>query len=105
LNLTVTGRHFDVTEALKNYVEEKLSRLQRYADDIISVHVILEMEKRDAIVEVNLVMKRCHINVKERNKDMYAAVDKAFDVVKKQVIRHEEKLKSHRVKKEGEIGG
>lgn len=101
MNLTVTGRHFEVTEALKNYVEEKLSRLQRYADDIISVHVILEMEKRDAIVEVNMVMKRYHINIKERNKDMYAAVDKAFDVVKKQVVRHEEKLKSHRVKKEG----
>jgi len=57
------------------------------------------------VVEVNLVMKRYHVNVKERNKDMYAAIDKAFDVVKKQVVRHEEKLKSHRIKKEEGIGG
>ena len=105
MDLTVTGRHFDVTPALRSYVEEKLTRLERYAGDIISVHVILEMEKRDAVVEVNLVMKRYHVNVKERNKDMYAAIDKTFDVVKKQVVRHEEKLKSHRIKKEEGIGG
>ena len=105
MNLTITGRHFDVTPALKNYVEEKLGKLQRYASDIISIHVILEMEKHTAVAEINLAMKRYHINVKERSEDMYAAIDKAFDVVKNQLLRHEQKIKSHRVKKEEEIGG
>lgn len=105
MNLIITGRHFDVTPALKNYVEEKLGKLEKYASDIISIHVVLEMEKRTAVAEVNLAMKKYHINVKERNDDMYAAIDKAFDVVKNQVLRHEQKIKSHRVKKEEEIGG
>jgi putative sigma-54 modulation protein len=101
MKLIITGRHLDVTEAMKAYVEEKLSRLERYANDIIDIHVLLGMERHNAVAEVNMKLKRFHINVKEKEKekDMYAAIDKAFDVVKKQLIRHEEQLKSHRVKR------
>lgn len=99
MKLIITGRHLDVTEALKAYVEEKLSRLERYANDIIDIHVLLGMERHNAVAEVNMKLKRFHINVKEKEKDMYVAIDRAFDVVKKQLIRHEEQLKSHRVKR------
>ncbi len=99
MKLEITARHFDVTEALKIYLEEKLFRLEKYAQDILNMHVILEMEKHSALVEVNAGLKKFQINVKERHNDMYAAIDKSFDILKKQILRHEQKIKSHRRKK------
>ena len=99
MKLVVTGRHFNVTEALKSYLQEKMSRLDKYARDIIDAKVILQMEKRSAVVEVNMRLKKININVKECNSDMYAAIDKTFDVLKNKIIRHEDKLKAHRHRK------
>lgn len=99
LRIKITARHFDVTPALKSYLEKKLSRLDRYASDIIDVQVILQTEKKNALAEVHIKLKRFSITVKERNLDMYTAIDKVFDILKKQIIRHEERLKTHRHKK------
>jgi len=105
VKLEITGRHFDVTEALKDYLDEKISRLDKYARDIIHAHVILQMEKRSAVVEANIRLKRFNVNVKESNSDMYAAIDKLFEALRKQIVRHEDKLKTHRYKykKEDEL--
>lgn len=98
MELKITGRHFNVTEALKAYLDEKISRLDKYARDIIDTHVILQMEKRNAVVEVNMRLKRFNVNVKESHSDMYAAIDESFEALRKQIVRHEDKLKAHRYK-------
>ena len=105
MELKITGRHLDVTEALKDYLDEKISRLEKYARDIIDTHVILQMEKRNAVVEVNMKLKRFNVNVKESNLDMYAAIDKSFEALRKQIVRHEDKLKAHRYKHRKEEDG
>ncbi|MDP8234479.1 MAG: ribosome-associated translation inhibitor RaiA [Candidatus Saelkia tenebricola] len=99
MKLVVTGRHFTVTQAIKSYLEEKMSRLDKYAKDIIDAKVILQMEKHDAVVEVNMRLKKNNINVKECNLDMYAAIDKSFDVLKNKIIRYADKRKDHRHRK------
>ena len=45
MNLKITGLNFDVTEAIKNYVSDKLARINRHADNIISVTITLSVEK------------------------------------------------------------
>ncbi|MGN6977165.1 ribosome hibernation-promoting factor, HPF/YfiA family, partial [Neisseria sp. P0006.S006] len=45
MNLKITGLNFDVTEAIKNYVSDKLARISRHADNIISVTITLSVEK------------------------------------------------------------
>ncbi|MDD5613707.1 MAG: ribosome-associated translation inhibitor RaiA [Candidatus Omnitrophica bacterium] len=98
MKLIITGRHLDVTAALKKYVSEKMLKLDKYADDIIHAHIVLELEKRFSVVEANISLKRCHITVKEKNEDMYAAIDKSFDALKKQILKYESRLKERRYK-------
>ncbi|HEO63926.1 MAG TPA: ribosome-associated translation inhibitor RaiA [Candidatus Omnitrophica bacterium] len=98
MKLIITGRHLDVRPALKKYVSGKMSKLDRYADDIIHAHIVLELEKRFAVVEANISLKKCHITVKEKNEDMYAAIDKSFDSLKKQILKYESRLKGRRRK-------
>lgn len=99
MKVAITGRHFDVTDALKNYINAKLNRLDRFAQDIISAHVVLNLEKNAHVAEFNIKLKKSHINIVERNQNLYAAVDRAIVRLKKLLIRHEEKIKSHRHKK------
>jgi len=98
LKTTITGRHFDITDALRSYIEGKIDYLDKYVDDIINVHVVLEIEKHLSAVEVNMDLKKAHFKVKEKNEDMYLAVDESFDVLKQQVLRYEDRIKMHRHK-------
>lgn len=99
MKITITGRHFEITPALREYLEEKFSKLEKYAPDIVNLQVILQMEKRNAILEANVKLKKFRVNVKEKNRDMYTAIDKVLDILKKQIVRHEKKMKAHRHRK------
>jgi len=75
MNLKITGLNFDVTEAIKNYVSDKLARINRHADNIISVTITLSVEKvnQKAEADVHLAGKDLHVEAIEQ--DMYAAID------------------------------
>ena len=75
MNLKITGLNFDVTEAIKNYVSDKLARINRHADNIISVTITLSVEKvnQKAEADAHLAGKDLHVEAIEQ--DMYAAID------------------------------
>ena len=98
MKTTITGRHFDITDALKIHINEKIDHLIQYVDDIIAIHTVLEIEKHLSVVEINLDLKRTHFKVIEKSEDMYLTIDASFDVLKKQILRYEDKIKMHRHK-------
>lgn len=86
----LSGRNVDVTEAMRDYVEEKLSRLDRYNDQITDARVTLTVrDVRDSgrrnRVEVQLNVPHGIIRAEEHHADMYAAIDKASDVLERQL--------------------
>jgi putative sigma-54 modulation protein len=86
----LSGRNVDVTDAMRDYVEEKLTRLDRYNDSITDARVTLTVrEVRDATrrnrVEVQLNVPNGIIRAEEHHADMYAAIDKASDVLERQL--------------------
>ena len=90
MNLKITGLNFDVTEAIKNYVSDKLARINRHADNIISVTITLSVEK------VNQKPSRCasagkDLHVEAIEQDMYAAIDVLMDKLDRAVLKHKEK--------------
>ncbi len=95
MNLSVTGQHIEVTEPLKEYVEEKMNKLERHFDHVTDIHVILSVEKlrQQAEAILNLTGTRIHAEAEEH--DMYAAIDALTDKLDRQVIKHKEKLKDH----------
>lgn len=99
MEITVTGRHFDVTAAIKQYLEKKLSRLERFTLKLVEAHVMLTQEKYRHIAEVTLLGKRLRFTAKEVTHDMYASIDQLCDTIWLQVERYHERVKSHKTKR------
>lgn len=91
MNLKITGLNFDVTEAIKNYVDDKLARINRHAANVISVAITLSVEKvnQKAEADVHLAGKDLHVEAVEQ--DMYAAIDVLMDKLDRAVLKHKEK--------------
>jgi len=98
MQLSVTGHHIDVTEALRNYVGKRLARLERHFDHMTDIHCILTVEKlqHKAEATVNLGGGTIHADSIEEN--MYAAIDTLVDKLDRQVKKYKEKLTDHHAK-------
>lgn len=86
----LTGRNIEITDALREYVENKLSRLERYSDSIVDARVTLSVrDGGDAMrrnrIEVQLNVPGGIIRAEETHSDMYAAIDRASDVLERQL--------------------
>jgi len=95
MNLSVTGHHVEVTNSMRNYVSEKLQRLQRHSENLFDVHVILSVEKVRQKAEATIQISGNTIYADTTQPDMYAAIDLMMDKLDRQLIRHKEKSKNH----------
>ena len=98
MQLSITGRHLDVTDALKDYVTNKMSRLERHYDHITNVQVVLAVNK--VVQTAEAIVRAGHhqeIFADAEADDLYAAIDALSDKLDRQLIRHKEKLADHRV--------
>jgi len=91
MNLTITGHHLEVTPAIRGYLEEKMTRINRHFDQVIDITVILAVEKLVHKAEVNLHVRGKDIFVESSDADMYAAIDSLADKLDRQVVKHKEK--------------
>ena|SRR6056297_1811460 len=95
MNLSVTGHHVEVTDALKDYVEEKMDRLERHSDHITDIHVILSVEKLRQQAEATIDLTGAKVHAQAEDGDMYAAIDALIDKLDRQVLKHKEKMSNH----------
>ncbi|WP_045224290.1 ribosome hibernation-promoting factor, HPF/YfiA family [Methyloterricola oryzae] len=95
MQISVTGHHVEVTEAMKNYVDEKFQKLERHFDQLIDVHVILSVAKLAQKAESTVQVNGAKLFAEETQEDMYAAIDGLIDKLDRQIIKHKEKLSSH----------
>jgi len=96
MQLTLTFRHMEPSEKLKEYSHDKLARLEKYLDAVIDAEVVLTVEKFRHRAEVLIVSDGLKIKAEEETEDMYAALDMVVDKLEKQIKRHREKLKAHK---------
>lgn len=95
MNLNITGHHIDVTPAIRDYVTEKLDRVLRHFDQVISSHVILSVQKLQQKAEITLHVKGKDIYADAIDADLYAAIDLVTDKLDRQVVKHKEKVSNH----------
>lgn len=97
-NMSVTGRNIEVTEPIRDYIMEKISKIERFTHRIIDVNVILDIQKLDKRVEVILKAENIKVRSQAISTDMYASIDKAVDKIEAQLRRYKTKLKDHQVR-------
>jgi putative sigma-54 modulation protein len=94
----VVGKHLQVTEAIRNYVWEKLARIEKVADQIIDITVTLDTQKLEHSCSILMNFIHFHVKVSASTDNIYSAIDKAADRIIKLVRRYKTKLQSHRAK-------
>lgn len=95
MNLTITGHHVEVTQAIRDYVSGKLDRVTRHFDNVTSITVILSVEKLQQKAEATVHVRGKDIFVESDNGDMYAAIDSMIDKLDRQVIKYKQKNQDH----------
>jgi len=97
-NISIIGKHFQITDAIRNYVFEKLQKIEHFADHIIDVLVTLDTQKMEHSCTIVMNFIHFHIKVSGNTDNMYSAIDKASDRIIKLVRRYKTKLQSTRGK-------
>jgi putative sigma-54 modulation protein len=97
MQVSVTFRNMESKEVLREYVQEKISKLKKYFDYPLEANVVLSVEKHRHIAEVTLVANRLTINAQEETEDMFSAIDRVLDKLERQVLKHKEKIKRHKI--------
>ncbi|HEV8321105.1 MAG TPA: ribosome-associated translation inhibitor RaiA [Myxococcota bacterium] len=95
MDISVTFRHMEPTEALKDYAREKLDRIKKFMRRPIEAHVVFSVEKHYHIAEVTLRVNGIAIRGRERTEDMYSSIDAVVDKLDYQVRRYKERLRDH----------
>jgi putative sigma-54 modulation protein len=97
MDISISFRHISPDESLKAYVEEKLSRLQKYTEIPLDLHAVLSLERKyRQRVDVTFALNGVVINAHEVMDDMRAAVDKIVDKLETRLKRYRDKLKEYR---------
>lgn len=104
-DIKVTGRHVQITDSMKDYVMEKISKIERFTNRIIDVNVIMDIQKLDHFVE--LILKTGNLKIVSHgvSTDMYASIDKAVDKLENQLRRYKSKIQDYHLRnpKESEV--
>lgn len=96
MQVAVTFRHMEPSDALRTYATEKVVKVKKYLEDPIECHVVLSVEKHRHAAEVTIVADGFKINGQEMTGDMYSAIDIAVDKIEKQIKKQRDKLRQQR---------
>ncbi|GFZ97688.1 ribosomal subunit interface protein [Paenibacillus marchantiophytorum] len=100
--ISIRGEHLEVTEALRDYVDKKLTRLERYFEAPLTsdVQVKLSVIKGLQSIEVSIPLTGVLLRAEERNTDMYASIDLVVDKLERQIRKHKTKT-NRKIRQDG----
>ena len=97
MNISITFRHMDATDAVKGYATDKVSKMQRFLRSPMKSQVTLSCQQdRLHRVEVEIHAGRAHFHAHETSEDMYASIDKVVDKIERQILSAKESIRARR---------
>ncbi|MBR3811730.1 MAG: ribosome-associated translation inhibitor RaiA [Agathobacter sp.] len=97
MRITITGRNIELTQGIKDAVEEKLSKLEKYFKPDTDVNVTLSVEKERQKIEVTIPTKGHTIRAEEVSNDMYVSIDLVEETLERQLIKYRTKIISKKM--------
>ncbi|HUS87675.1 MAG TPA: ribosome-associated translation inhibitor RaiA [Bacteroidales bacterium] len=97
MNIQIHSIRFDADKKLKDFVNQKISKLTQYSEEIINAEIFLRLdkdqEKENKIVEVRLEYPRGPLFAKKQSKTFEEALDLVIDALKRQITRQKQKIR------------
>ena len=99
MNLDFTGRHIEITPALKEFTEDKLRKLEKLLDGPLEIHVVLGIEKHRHTAEIQVKSRTAVLAGTMETGDLYASIGEVIDKLERQALKHKEKMRGHKHRK------
>ena len=96
MQVNITFRHLEPTEALKTHVRGRVEHVQRYIDRPTDAHAVLHVENLHHHAEITLKAGRFLLRGTAKSQDMYASIDAAADKIERQLKKHKERIHDHK---------
>jgi putative sigma-54 modulation protein len=96
MNLNLTGRHLEITPAIRQHVSDKLAKLKNHFDNVIDVNIVLSVDKLQQKAEGSVHLSGKDLFVECDDENLYVAIDSMIDKLDRQIIRHKEKYEARR---------
>ena len=100
MKIKITGKELKITEAINDYIERKLDRIDKYFEDA-QADVTLRTEKNEQIAEIYVIANGEKYRAVTEDKDMYASIDKDIDILEGQIRKS--KTKREKMMKDASI--
>jgi putative sigma-54 modulation protein len=98
LRITILGRNVLVTDSMKTYAQEKLSKIERFHNHIMDIHVTMDVQKVEQSVVIILHLEHLYVKVSASSSDMYASIDKAVEKLRTKMGRWKSRIQDHHKK-------
>ncbi len=95
MQITITARHFELTKAIRDYVESSCLKVKKYFDHIINIHVTLALENSRNLCEIALHASRFNLQSQAEEMDMYLSIDTALDKMEAQIKKLKDRVTDH----------
>ena len=92
MNFILSGKNFEITEALKKMIHKKYSKLSKYFKKDTEAHLTMSVEKNRHILEVTIPLNGVMLRAEVSNDDMYTSIDKSIDKIERQIRKHKTRL-------------
>ena len=95
IRVEIRGENIEVTDAIREHIEEKIAKLERYFNDVPNTHAHVNIKVRNnkrGKVEITIPMKDLTLRAEEGHDDLYAAVDLVIDKLERQIRKHKTKI-------------
>lgn len=92
MNVNVKGRNIDVTPALKEYVEKKITKVTKQFKTVGDISAVLKVEKGNHIVEITVPASGILLRAQETTKDMYSSIDLVVEKIERQIHKYKTRL-------------
>lgn len=102
MQVSVTFRHMEATDALKTHAADRIARIEKYVQSPTDASVVLSVEKYMHQADITIKAHGMLMRGKEKSEDMYASIDRAMAKIERQITRYKKKLAGHK-QREGKL--
>lgn len=92
----IRGEKVEITDSIRNYIEEKIDKLNKYfsQDDDLNVSVVIKVSGKEQKIEITIPTARFTLRSEESHSDLYAAIDLTVDKLERQIRKNKTKINS-----------
>ncbi len=96
MNLNLTGRHLEITPAIRQHVSDKIAKIKGHFDGVMDVTVVLSVDKLRQKAEGSVHLSGKDVFVESDDDNLYVAIDGMVDKLDRQIVKHKEKFAARR---------